>query len=271
MGRRITLTLAIVLILIGALSLLRVVGVIHISIGGLVGALVLVGIGAAVLWSVLTRPEAREIEEEEGSVALDGATEASVRVSHGAGRLAVDASAATGDLVTGRFAGGLDAKTKSVGGRLDVSMRPAAGFWSEAAAPWRWSRGRGLDWRFGLSRDIPLSLTLETGASDNRLDLSELLVTDLRISTGASSTTVTLPAHAGHTSVKLESGAASVKIRVPDGVAARIRVGGALSDTSVDRKRFPRSGGVYQSPDYETADNRADISIEMGVGSVSVR
>jgi hypothetical protein len=116
-----------------------------------------------------------------------------------------------------------------------------------------------------------MSLTFETGASDARLDFSELLVTDLRISTGASSTVVTLPAQASHTKVRIESGAASVKVRVPDGVAARVRIGGALTDRNIDRTRFPRAGGVYESPGFESADNRADIVIEMGVGSVSVR
>jgi hypothetical protein len=54
-------------------------------------------------------------------------------------------------------------------------------------------------------------------------------------------------------------------------VAARIRTGGGLTATSVDQSRFPRAGKVYQSPDYDTAQNRADIKIEMGAGSISVR
>lgn len=104
-----------------------------------------------------------------------------------------------------------------------------------------------------------------------RLDLSELKVTRLRLPTGASSTVLTLPANAGHTRVDVESRVASLRIRVPEGVAARIRAVGGLSSTSVDRSRFPLSGGVYRSPDYDSAVNRAESKVDNWVGSVSVR
>jgi hypothetical protein len=57
---------------------------------------------------------------------------------------------------------------------------------------------------------------------------------------------------------------------VPAGVAARIRAEAGLSDMKVDRSRFPRQGVYYQSPDYETAANKADVTVQMGVGSVEV-
>jgi len=60
-------------------------------------------------------------------------------------------------------------------------------------------------------------------------------------------------------------------MRVPSGVAARIRASGGLAEIHVDRGRFPRAGGVYQSADYDTAPNRVDIDVEAGVGSVNIR
>lgn len=39
----------------------------------------------------------------------------------------------------------------------------------------------------------------------------------------------------------------------------------------VDTRRFPRLGDLYQSPDYETAANKAEIKVEVAVGSVEVR
>ena len=60
-------------------------------------------------------------------------------------------------------------------------------------------------------------------------------------------------------------------MRVPSGVAARIRISSGLAGVSVDAERFPRVGSEYISPDYETAENRLDLEINTGVGSVSVR
>jgi hypothetical protein len=82
---------------------------------------------------------------------------------------------------------------------------------------------------------------------------------------------LTLPENAGSTRVKIESGAASLEIQVPSGVAARIRSSGGLSSFSVDKDRFPRVGDIYQSPDFDVAQNKVELNVQMGVGSVSIK
>jgi hypothetical protein len=72
------------------------------------------------------------------------------------------------------------------------------------------------------------------------------------------------------TTVRAESGAASLVIEVPEGVAARIRSRMGLGSSQVDERRFPRSAAGFESADYGTAANRADIDISGGVGSVRV-
>lgn len=258
-----------ILILVGILLLLDNLGVLAVDVWSLVWPLCLIAFGLWVLWGVLFgRPSA---ETEEVTIPLEGAGQARVRIHHGAGRLRVDGSAGPGELVTGTFGGGLDYRVTRDGEALDVRMRmPPHGF-PFFVMPWSWGPGGALDWSAGLSGEIPLELVLETGASDTRLDLTDLHVIDLRLQTGASATDVTLPANAGHTRVKIEAGAASVIVRVPSGVAARIRAGGGLASVNVDQDRFPREGGVYRSPDYDTALNRVDLDIETGVGLIAVR
>jgi hypothetical protein len=72
--------------------------------------------------------------------------------------------------------------------------------------------------------------------------------------------------------VDIDTGASSVKVIVPTGVAARINIKSGVASVNVDTNRFPRiDGGPYQSADYATATNRADITIDSGVGSIEVR
>lgn len=165
MARRITLILGLVITMIGVLLLLRAVGIISVSVGGLIGALILVGIGAATLWYYIAQPDVAEADAEEATIPLEGASEASIRVSHGAGRLSVDASARPGELASGTFGGGLHSRINREGDRLDVHMRLPAGFFPSVALPWRWGRGRGLDWTFGLNPEVAISLCFDTGAS----------------------------------------------------------------------------------------------------------
>jgi hypothetical protein len=78
-------------------------------------------------------------------------------------------------------------------------------------------------WRYQLTREVPVTISIEAGASSLDIDLQNVLATHIELETGASSASVTLPAH-GASLLDVEAGAASVSIRVPESTAARIRV-----------------------------------------------
>jgi hypothetical protein len=122
----------------------------------------------------------------------------------------------------------------------------------------------------GIAPDVPVALRVYTGASENLLDLSALRVVNLEVHTGASETRVVLPQSAGSTTVRVEAGAAAVRLRVPPGVAARIAGTMAIGAAGVDERRFPRTGGGWMSTDWASATNRVDISYQGGVGGISI-
>lgn len=264
--RRSGLLWGVILFLVGALLLLNNLGIVAVRVWGAVWAVVLIALGLGILWGISFgwgQPAGEEV-----SIPLERAASARIRVKHGAGRLRVSGGTAPDALVEGTFGGSLNYRTRRTGDKLDVEM--SLGSFPHMLAPWNWGRG-GFGWTFRVNDDVLLALAFETGASDVRLDLSELLVSDLRIDTGASSLNLTLPTSAGQSHARIDAGAAAVSIHVPPEVAARVRFKGGLASISVDLGRFPRTGGIYQSPDYEGAENRVDIEIEAGVGSVSVR
>jgi hypothetical protein len=130
--------------------------------------------------------------------------------------------------------------------------------------------GQPLRWTVGLTGEVPLDLRLDTGASKASVDLVDLRVRLLEIRSGAAETRVRLPANAGQTWVRTETGVASLRLDVPPGVAARIRTRMALGRTSVDEARFPRTMDGFQSPDFDRSPNRVEIEIQGGVGAVSI-
>ena len=102
------------------------------------------------------------------------------------------------------------------------------------------------------------------------MDLTHLRVTELKLETGASSCDITLPACAGFSRVVVKGGATAVKLRVPDGVAARITSEGGLAEFKINTSRFPRTSSGYESSDYGTAENKVEIHTEVGLGSVNI-
>lgn len=257
---------AVVLILVGVLFLLNNFGLLPdlgFSMWSLIWPIFLIALGVWFVSRIFIRPSAADIEA--GSIPLEGAVRAEIELSHGAGELRLSGGAAAGVLAEGMFGGGLRYHAKRKGDLLDVEMKMRV----EPAAFLNWAPG-SYDWDVRLNSSVPLELKCETGASRNTFDLSDLKVTKLELETGASSSEITLPANAGYTRVKVEAGAARVDIRVPGGVAARIRTSGALASVRVDETRFPGFDNRYQSPDYDSATNKVDIEIETGVGAVTV-
>lgn len=268
--KRITLIVGGVLIAWGALGVLDALGLIQVSVCGLLWACLFVGFGIWLVWGAVTRAPATE--EEELSIPLEGASEAQIRISHAAGRFQLQGGAAPDQLVQGRFTGGLLYRASRTGDRLDVDMRVRGEGIATALLPWKWPRTRGAEWMVHLNEAVPLSLRIEGGASDNRIDLTALKVQELHLETGASATKLTLPSSAGHTRADITCGAGTVEIRVPAGVGARIRARSSLGEVKVDRGRFPPIGaGEYESPDFETATNRVELLVEASLGSAEVR
>jgi hypothetical protein len=192
-------------------------------------------------------------------VALGGLREASIRLRFGAGELSV-APAAAGNLIDGQFLGGVVRRDQGPG-RIDLEQDTTFGL------PWL---DRRSDWAVGLATDVPLDLRFDTGAARAWLDLSALHVRNLELHTGASDTRIRLPRAAVATTVRAETGAASLVIEVPRGVAARIRTRMAIGSSQVDEALFPRSAIGHESPDFTTAANRVDLDLQGGVGTIRV-
>jgi hypothetical protein len=258
-----------VLLVIGALLLadnLNLFGGLAVSVWQIIWPLALIALGIWVLWGTTQRGKHKG-EEERRIVPVQDSSRAKIELDYGAGEVSVKHGAEPGTILSGKFEGGVETHVNRQSNTASIRLsNPAGFFWG----PWNWGPSFRRRWSVHLSDQLPLELTVETGASDCRLDLTELRVERLHLDTGASSTRLQLPRRAGHTKVTGSSGAASVSIRVPEGVAARIRASGGIASISVDRNRFPRQGSIYVSPDYETAENTVDIEFDMGVGSLEI-
>lgn len=228
------------------------------------GLLILLGI-----WFLLGPVFQRgSLEMESLSIPLDDSQSAEIRFQHGAGKLTLGAGSRPAVLVEGEFAGGV--KQDLVRSGTSANLRLRSKVWSDGPVISPAPGVNGLNWNVGLTREIPLQLRFETGACEANLDLSDLKATDVHLQTGASRTEMTLPGRAGVTTVKVVSGVAEVVITVPQGVAARIKVSSGMAGIKI-AERFPLQGGVYLSPDFETAANKVEIAIDTGVGSVTIR
>ena len=70
--------------------------------------------------------------------------------------------------------------------------------------------------------------------------------------------------------VNANSGAGDVVVRIPSGVAARIHTTSGLGKVIVDSRFSKLDSHTYESPDYDGATDRIEITVKSGAGDVSV-
>jgi hypothetical protein len=247
------------------------------AVAGLAG-LVLIG-GAAWANSTMTREPVATVSGQTVETNLQGATQAAVTVHFAAGQLDIGpwSDAEPEQLASMTYDGPSEQGTQptytvgpdgvgqlayKVGGSGTSNVMPIVGNSSDATQ-------MSLD----LSPNVPIvAMNIQTGAADTRIDLSNLQVNKLDMSLGAAATSVVLPNIKGTALAHINSGASSLVVEVPRDVAARISYRGGLSTINVDTTRFPQvDTGVYESPNYDTAPSRVDLTMETGFTTIQVK
>jgi hypothetical protein len=118
----------------------------------------------------------------------------------------------------------------------------------------------GSELRLGLAPRVPVDLELAVGAAEATLDLGGLAVTDLRVKTGASASTLRwrVPNTARMRALVVQAGAAGVKaVSLANANAADVRVHGGVCDVDLDL------GGALAGD--------MNVDTKVGLGRVSVR
>jgi hypothetical protein len=252
----------IVLILLGVVLGLQAAGLISGSVWGYIWALLLIFLGIWVISSIYYKPKFDESHQL--IVPRKNAQQAEFTFDFGAASLILTGGASPDAALEGLSGTTLDLRSEYLDDKVIVQVNAGPSF-IPFLGPDGWS------WRFRLNNDLPTTLKLESGASSIDLDLTDIKVSHLKLETGASSSKIILPARAGKTLFEVEGGAASFDIRVPEGVAARVRVLQGASSVRVDENRFPvTSKGFFQSPDYDTAPNSVEMVLDTGAGSFNI-
>jgi Cell wall-active antibiotics response LiaF, C-terminal/LiaF transmembrane domain len=252
-----------ILVLFGVLFLLSNLGLLgDINLWGAIGPLFLILIGLWLILGMVFKPGSKaELVE----IPLQGLRTAALHINHGAGRLKISSGAGITNLLEGSFRGGVDRKDHQQEDHFDLTLSVPSHFFF-----WSWG-SYGLNWDIKLNSQVTLDLDVNFGAGESRMDLSDLDINHLVLKTGVSGSDIILPSREGITYVRIESGISGVNLHVPQDVAARIKTETGLAGVTIDRQRFPRQGGVSQSPEYDSAMRKIEIKISTGIGAVDIR
>jgi hypothetical protein len=159
-------------------------------------------------------------------------------------------------------------------------------------APWAACVG-AADWQIHLNPAVPSDISAHSDGGNVLLHLARAAITHLAADTGGGNVDVVLPDHAanlsvaartgggnvtveigsgltGSNTVEATSGAGNVVVRVPRGTAARVHATSGLGKVTVEPPLGRTDRDTYQSPDYDGAVDKVEITVHSGAGNVSV-
>jgi hypothetical protein len=211
-----------------------------------------------------TSPEGRGGSGDHFAAPLGSSRSGCLRFTNGAHRIVIRADLQLQGLYRARF-GDL---TPVVGVRRGVVTivypRLPTGDWLGCRS------GRPAE--VALNVRVPWDVEIRGGASRLLADLRGLRLGSLRLEGGSSRIEVMLPATLDTIAVLILGGASKVAIYRPEGVAARLRVQGGVTNLRFDDQRIGAAGGELDlgSRDYDRAADRYDVTVTGGANNLSL-
>ena len=130
----------------------------------------------------------------------------------------------------------------------------------------------GASWEVGLSPNLPLYLTLDSGSGSCDFDLTGLQIANLVVDSGSGSVFLQLPGGLSFPAI-IDSGSGRVKIDLPEDVGVRLTLdSGSGAFRPGDRLLLvsgeQRGDGIWETENYPSAEHKIELKIDQGSGSV---
>ncbi|MHB9033205.1 MAG: DUF4097 family beta strand repeat-containing protein [Anaerolineae bacterium] len=213
---------------------------------------------------------------EDLSVPLGGAKSAAVMIDAGDGNLTVDPMSDEGQELANGTLGyaesqGLPRHHLEIGSNQAV-LTLQAGSVERSGFRWPWEVcGLGTYWQVNLNSTVISQLKAHSNGGNITLNLAGMPLTSVTAETGGGNLEVVLPNNTADLTVTGKTGAGNVVVRIPNGAAARIHATTGLGKVTIDPQFNVMQGDIYQSPGYDSASAKVELTLESGAGDVVVK
>jgi len=215
---------------------------------------------------LFNRTTINDLKTESQTVDMDSATSARVQIEFQAGDLKIENGA--NSLMDASFRYNMDNLQPQVKysengeqGELVISQQALE----------RIPLGGQLinEWSIQLANDVPIDLSIQTGAGNADLGLEDLDLTNLNIQTGAGVTNVNLDGSWTHDlAVSIMGGVGELTVTLPAEMGVRVDMETAL--VSVSANGLIKEENGYINKAFGTAPYTLTLTLQAGVGSVNL-
>jgi hypothetical protein len=229
---------------------------------------------------------------------LGGATTAKIEIDPGDGNLTIaelvgsEQELASGTLQYLENQGQPTHTVEMSGEQATLTLKASSGEQPWISLPWAACNG-ATEWQVQINPKVASDLAARTAGGNVNLNLAGMTIIRLLAETGGGNMTVALPDKAanlnatvktgggdvtvdagssmtGSNTLNASSGAGNVVVHLPGGIPARIHASSGMGKTIVDSRFNKIDDTTYQSPDYDSAIDRVEITVSSGAGNVTI-
>ena len=267
-------------------------GIVSLTAVAIFGGILLLGMDLPFL-SRFNLQTSAEYRQESVEVSGDGVEIADISLELGSLGADVTGLNSSRNLLEGtlNIVGELDLREEQQGSEATVSLgEHGPNFWSGS-----WiGDSQQPPWQIGLSRTVPMNLTIDMGSGASDLALGSLLLTNLDINIGSGAMNLQLPGGEydirvdgasgkmvatlpsnGRQELTIDAGSGAITLILPPSMAARVELDKGSGAVSLDG-RFTQINGDDDDPIWETPNYQPDsqdsilIFIDGASGSITV-
>lgn len=132
------------------------------------------------------------------------------------------------------------------------------------------SSEKNWEYSYELNRRIPWDVRIETGATDADLDFRDTVLKNLELNSGAGDVDIRIGKVDRKAIIAADVKASDFAISIPEDVGYKAVIKGAIKDVTINGHDYVRDGDVYTSVNYNTAAQKVDMNLDVGVGDITI-
>ncbi|RJO59694.1 hypothetical protein C4546_01255 [Candidatus Parcubacteria bacterium] len=134
---------------------------------------------------------------------------------------------------------------------------------------WKWFTSSKNTIELQLTNDLPVTLNLDSGASDMDLDLTNVMAKIVDVDTGASTLNLTLGDKLEQASVNIDAGASTLNIFLPRTLGAKLNIDAGVSSKNLtDFNKIDDK--TYESQNYSSVAKKVNLDFNLGAATLNV-
>lgn len=124
---------------------------------------------------------------------------------------------------------------------------------------------------FYLNKNVVWDLSLKSGASEINMNLQNLNVNSIDISSGASDIKGILSSLAKRTDINISSGASDIEFKIPKGSACEVISSSAATSITIEGTKLSGIGKkTYRTNNFDTASNVFYFNVSSGASEITI-